>query len=98
MIPGLVTRLSESTLVAAATISPQSDVVYISGTTALATINPSLGKLGPAQLLIIIPTNVAGCSTLTTGNIALAVNLTTNLPVLFVYSKLNQKWYPGAIS
>lgn len=98
MIPGLITRLSESLVVAAATISPLTDVIYVSGTTAIATINPSLGKTGPAQMLIIVPTNVAGVATLTTGNIALAVSLTTNLPVLFVYSKINNKWYPGAIS
>lgn len=96
MIPGLTTRLSESNLVAATTISPKSDLVFISGTTALKTINPPFE--GFSGILFLVATDAAGVSTLTTGNIALAVALTTNLVTAFVYSKKNATWYPGAIS
>ena len=96
MIPGLTTKVSESQLVAAATITPLTDVVYITGTTALKTIVPPFG--GFSGILVVVAQAGAGLSTLTTGNIALAVNMTTNVPVLFVWSLLNSKWYPGAIS
>jgi hypothetical protein len=96
MIPGLTTRLSESSLVAATTIKPKSDLVFVSGTTALATINPPFEAF--SGILFLVATDPAGVATVTTGNIALVVSLTVNKVTAFVYSKINAKWYPGAIS
>lgn len=96
MIPGLTTRLSESSLVAATTITPKSDLVFVSGTTAIATIKPPFE--GFSGILFLVATDAAGVATLTTGNIALAVSLTTSQVCAFVYSKKNATWYPGAIS
>jgi hypothetical protein len=96
MIPGLTTRISEVKLTAAATIAPRGDLVIIAGTTAIATIVPPFAGFG--GVLFLVATDAAGVSTLTTGNIALAVSLTTSKVCAFVYSSLNSKWYPGAIS
>lgn len=96
MIPGLTSKISESSLVAAATITPQTDLVFVAGTTAIATIVPPYS--GFSGILIVVPTDAAGVATLTTGNISVAVALTTGLATVFVYSKENALWYPGAIS
>jgi hypothetical protein len=96
MIPGLTTRLSESSLVAATTISPKSDLVFVSGTTAVATIHPPFE--GFSGILFLVATDAAGFATTTAGNIQLVVSLTTSMAVPFLYSKVNAKWYPGAIS
>lgn len=96
MIPGLTTRISESNLVAATTITPKSDLVFVSGTTAIATIIPPFE--GFSGVLFVVATDAAGVATLTTGNISLAVALTVNQVCAFVYSKKNATWYPGAIS
>ena len=96
MIPGLTTRISESQLVAATTITPKSDLVFISGTTAIGTIKPPFE--GFSGMLLLVATDPAGVATVTTGNIALVVSLTTNKVTAFVYSKKNALWYPGAIS
>lgn len=96
MIPGLTTRINEGSLVAATTITPKSDLVFVSGTTAIATIIPPFE--GFSGVLFLVATNAAGVSTVTTGNIALAVALTVNKVCMFTYSKKNATWYPGAIS
>ncbi len=96
MIPGLTTRLSESQLVTATTISPKSDVVFVSGTTAVATIIPPFE--GFSGMIFIVATDAAGFATTTAGNIALVVSLTTSKATAFIYSKKNALWYPGAIS
>lgn len=97
MIPGFVSKLSEEDLVAAATISPQKELVFITGTTAIATIKvPPLG--GFSGILYLVALDAAGVATLTSGNIALAVSLTTGVVTPFVFSKSHAKWYPGAIS
>lgn len=96
MIPGLTSRISEGNLVAATTITPKADLNFVAGTTAIATIRPPFE--GFSGILFLVATDVAGVATLTTGNIALAVSLTTSKVTAFVYSKKNALWYPGAIS
>ena len=96
MIPGLTTRLSESQLVTATTILPKSDVVFVSGTTAVATIVPPFE--GFSGIIFLVATDAAGFATTTAGNIQLVVSLTANVATAFIYSKKNAKWYPGAIS
>lgn len=97
MYPGAVSKLSESTVTAAATIGPfRTDLVRVSGSTTIATINPPSGPGGFSGLLLLVAgTTVA---TTTTGNILTAVTLTAGLVSVFVYSKGLGKWVPGAIS
>lgn len=93
---GLGNKLSQETLASAATISPQSDLVTVTGSTAIATINPPT-QGGFSQMMIIVPSD-GSVATLTTGNIAVAVTMAQNRATLFVYSKSAGVWYPGAIS
>jgi hypothetical protein len=97
VIPGLQSKLSESQLTTATTIVVLSDIVFIAGTTAVATIVPPQ-QGGFSTVIFVVATDAAGFSTVTTGNIALAVALTTNKVTAFIFSKKNAKWYPGAIS
>lgn len=96
MFPGLTTKLSEETLASAATIYPKADLVKVTGTTSIANIIPQFGG-GFSGAVIIVPED-GGVATLTTGNIAVAVTMAQNRATLLVYSKENNKFYPGAIS
>jgi hypothetical protein len=93
---GLGNKLSQETLASAATISPQSDLVTITGSTAIATIvPPPVG--GFSQMIILVPSD-GTLGLLTTGNIAVAVTMAQNRATLLVFSKSAGVWYPGAIS
>lgn len=96
MIPGLTTKLSEETLASAASISPTKDLVKITGTTQIATINPAFGG-GFSGILVLVPVD-GNVDLLTTGNIAVAVTAVENRATVLVYSKADDMWYPGAIS
>lgn len=96
MIPGTTTKLSEETLASAATIEPKSDLVKLTGTTDLATIKPSFGG-GFSGILFIVPLD-GTVTTTTTGNIPVAVVMPQNRVTVLVYSKKENKFYPGAIS
>lgn len=95
MFPGITTRASETTIASAATIRPKADIVFLTGSTAVATIDPPYG--GSPGVIILVPTD-GTLGLLTTGNIALAVTMTQNMGCFCVYSYKNNKWYPGAIS
>jgi hypothetical protein len=96
MIPGIQGKLSEETIASASTIDVKTDIVEVTGTTSIATINkPHQG--GFSAQLFVIPTD-GNVATLTTGNIPVAVTMPQNRATLLVYSKSNNKWYPGAIS
>lgn len=96
MFPGLTTKLSEEEVASAATISAKADLVKVTGSTAIATINPHFGG-GFSGIIVIVPVDGA-VATLTTGNIAVAVSMPQNRATVLVYSKINDTWYPGAIS
>jgi len=95
MIPGTTSKLSESTLASAATITPLTDLVELTGSTAIATIDPPYG--GFSGILILVPKD-GTLGLLTTGNIAIAVTMAQKRATVLVYSKANNLWYPGAIS
>lgn len=97
MFPGLMSKLSESTVASTTTITVQSDIVYVTGSTSIATITSPLIGIG-GSVIFVVATNAAGFATTTAGNIALAVSVTTNKATVFVWSSVNSKWYPGAIS
>lgn len=96
MFPGLTTKLSEETIATAATITPRRDLVKLTGTTSLATINGLFGG-GFSGILIIVPTE-GNVATLTSGNIAVAVTMPVNRATVLVFSKTSNTWFPGAIS
>ena len=96
MIPGLTTKLSEEVIASAATIAPKTDLVRVTGTTNIATITPAFGG-GFSGILFVVPTD-GTVNTVTTGNILVAVAMPINRVTALVYSKVANKWYPGAIS
>lgn len=96
MIPGTTTKLSEETLASTTSISPKADLVKVTGTTSIATINPSFGG-GFSGILILVPVD-GDIDVLTTGNVAVAVTCAEDRATVFVFSKADALWYPGAIS
>lgn len=95
MLPGTTTRLSESTVASAATIVPLSDLVNLTGSTAIATIIPPFA--GFSGIMILVPKD-GTLGLLTTGNISIAVTMAQNRATVLVYSAANNVWAPGAIS
>lgn len=91
MIPGTTSKLSESTLASAATISPKTDVVLVTGTTAINTIVPSFGG-GFGGLLVLIPTNAAGVTLGTSGNILVGIAAAQNRAVWLNFVRSLGKW------
>ena len=96
MIPGTTTKLSESTMASSTSIDVMSDLVFLTGSTAVATITPHFGG-GFSGICVLVATD-GTLGLLTTGNIALAVTMAQNKACVLVYSKKNALWYPGAIS
>ena len=96
MLPGSTTKLSEITVASTTVIDVKADLVKITGSTAIATINPNFGG-GFSGICVLVPVD-GTLGLLTTGNIAVAVTMPQNRPTLLVFSKEEQTWYPGAIS
>ncbi len=90
MIPGLTSKLSESTLASAATISPKTDIVLVTGSTQINNIIPSFGG-GFSGFVILVPT--AGAITLgTSGNILVGLAAAQNRALMLVFVKSLGKW------
>jgi predicted phosphoribosyltransferase len=96
MIPGLQSKLSEEVVASATSISVRTDLVIVTGTTAIATISPPR-QGGAGTILILVPISGA-VSTTTAGNIGKVVAMVQFQSCTFVWSKSQQKWYPGPIS
>ena len=97
MFPGLTTKISESTVASTTSIDVKTDLVKLTGSTAIATINPKHFGGGFSGMLILVPTD-GTLGLLTTGNISVAVTMAQNRSTLLTYSKKDNTWYPGAIS
>jgi hypothetical protein len=90
MIPGTVSRLTESTIASADKITVKTDVVKVTGSTAVNTILPGLGT-AQSQFLILIP--VTGALTLgTSGNILVGLAAAVNRAVYLTYIRSLGKW------
>lgn len=90
MIPGTTSKLSESTLASAATISPKTDIVLVTGSTQINTIVPSFGG-GFSGFVILVPT--AGAITLgTSGNILVGLAAAQNRALMLIFVKSLGKW------
>lgn len=91
MIPGTTSKLSESTVASAATISAKTDIVKVTGSTGVNTINPFFGGGQFSGFLVLIP--VDGAVTLgTSGNILVGIAAAQNRAVFLVYVKSLAKW------
>lgn len=90
MIPGITSKLSEGTVASAATIDAKTDIVKVTGSTQVNTINPNYGG-GFSGLVILIP--VDGALTLgTSGNILAGLAAVQNRAVFMVYVRSLAKW------
>lgn len=93
MIPGRIARLSEETQASAATIGPvKSDIVLVTGTTAIDTITPFAGGRVWGQMIILIPTNAAGVTLSASGNILVGIAAAQNRAVFMAYVPSLAKW------
>lgn len=98
MIPGYgSSRLKEESIASAATIQVKSDLVRITGTTQVDTINHSLILSSRGGLLIFVYTNGAGVTLSAAGNIAVSQALVTNRLYAYVWSTLAGKWMPHGV-
>ena len=93
--PGRLESHSDSVVASTTTITVKSDQVRVTGTTNIATINVPINNIN--TVIYVIPTS-GTVSTVTTGNIAVAVAMAVNRVTVFVYNNVTKKWHPGAIS
>lgn len=99
MIPGITSKISESVIALSTTISPKTDLWHVTDTTTttvFTTVIPPYA--GFSGIGIIVNRSGNNITTLTTGNIATAVTIGSNVAIVLVYSKLTGKWYPGALA
>lgn len=90
MIPGTTSKLSESTLASAASISPKTDIVLVTGAVQINTIVPAFGG-GFSGFLVLVP--VSGAVTLgTSGNINVGIAAAQNRAVFLVFVRSLGKW------
>ncbi len=96
MLPGLTSKLSEQVVASTTSIDQHSDIILLTGSTAIATIQPHFGG-GFSGIVIIVPTD-GTIATTTVGNISLVVTMPQSRATVLVYCKSTGLWYPGAIS
>ncbi len=90
MIPGTTSKCSESTVASAATIDAKTDIVKVTSTTTINTINPFFGG-GFGGFLGLVP--VDGAVTLsTTGNILIGGTAAQNKVTILIYVRSLAKW------
>lgn len=89
----IATGAAAPTIASATTIAPTTPIVFISGTTAIATITaPSPISSGGGQITLI-PTGIF--TTTIAGNIALASTAVVNKALIMTYDTTTAKWYPS---
>lgn len=93
MIPGIQSKLSTSTVASTTSVVCQTDIMIVTGTTAIATISPP-GQGGFESVMFVIPTS-GNVNLTTAGNIAVAVTATSSQVTLLVWSNVTSKWHPN---
>jgi hypothetical protein len=78
------------TLAAAATIAPSTFITFVSGTTAVANVTPPVTG---QHMLVLIFTDSAAGTFVTTGNVMNAIVPTQNLPTFLFYDPAQGKYY-----
>jgi len=91
MIPGKTGRLSESTVVAAASIRADTDIVVATGAVGINTIIPAAAGISQCQLLVLVTPVPVVLGT--SGNIAVGITTVANRPLLLVWVRSLAKWY-----
>lgn len=92
MIPGTMSKLTESVVASAASITVKTDVVRVTGSTQINTILSPLQDSPGGTMVILIPT--AGSIVLgTSGNILVGITMAQNRAVWLVWNKGAGKWY-----
>lgn len=90
MIPGTTSKFTETTVASAASIDCKSDIVKVTGSTQINTINPYFGG-GFSGFCCLIPTD--GAITLgTSGNILVGIAAAQNRGVWMTYVRSLGKW------
>ena len=90
--PYVGTGAPAPTIASATTIAPLTEIIFVSGTTAVVTITPPPSLVGGGQL-VIIPTGIF--TTTTAGNIALASTAVVSRALIMTYDATTNKWYPS---
>ena len=89
------TGVAAPTIASATTIAPVNPIVFVSGTTQIATITPPTGFTGGSGgQITIIPTGLF-TTTITGGNIALASVAVVSKALIMTYDSATTKWYPS---
>lgn len=89
------TGIAAPTIASATTIAPVNPIVFVSGTTQIATITPPTGFTGGSGgQITIIPTGLF-TTTITGGNIALASTAVVSRALIMTYDSATTKWYPS---
>lgn len=84
-----------NTLASAATIVPTTFITYITGTVQVENVTPPVSG---QHMLVLIFTNAAPGTFLTTGNLNNAVVPTQNLPTLLFYDPATAKYTAGTFN
>lgn len=93
--PGIVSKQSVKTVASAATLDADADILVLTGTTEVDTLNVVNGGSGySGQRIMIVFKDGAGAFG-TTGNIAVAVTATQNRIYTLAYDPTTAKWYPS---
>lgn len=88
-------NVKPNTLASATTIAPSSLITYVTGTLQVGTITPPLEG---QHMLVLIFSDAAPGTMLTTGNINNAIVPTQNLPTLLFYDPLTAKYTGGTMN
>lgn len=80
------------TIASATTIAPTTPVIFVSGTTAIATITAPTGCTHSCSIKII-PTGVF--ATTTAGNISIVSTAVVSKALIMTYDATGSKWYPS---
>jgi hypothetical protein len=81
------------TIASAATIAPTTQILFVSGTTAIDTITPPAPISTGGGQITIIPTGLF--TTTLAGNIALASTAVVGKALIMTYDSTTTKWYPS---
>jgi hypothetical protein len=79
-----------NTIASTTTIAPSTLITFISGTVAVGTVTPPVTG---QHMLVLIYTNAAPETIVTTGNILNAITPTQNVPTLLFYDPAQAKYY-----
>jgi hypothetical protein len=90
---GQGTSSGAPTIASAATIAPTTSIVFVSGTTAIATITPPVPLNSIGGQITIIPTGLFTIGT--GGNVALGTTAVVGKAIIMTYDPITTKWYPS---